>query len=151
MSDSISLVELSSLVRILGLSYLAGFVISTSGLFPGFGKPLTSKHSFSEATTRIHKKKFGWGAEQYPGEEVTTKDMVRWLPLTLILIALCLFGMRWVENAQMPILNFALGLALIALGLYLRRQFIRDWDGSPRKLDFACFLIGFLFFFQQVS
>ncbi|NOD46451.1 MULTISPECIES: hypothetical protein [unclassified Ruegeria] len=140
----------SEFVRVFGISYVAGLVITTSGIFPGFGKTIFSKLKYAEAEARIRRQKLGWGAPEAPDKEVSTKQVLRMLPVTVLLIGLTIYGFRWVENAQIPALNFLLGSASLVMGLFLRRQFLRDWYGSRLKLDFACFLIGLFFYLQQI-
>ncbi|WP_170759678.1 hypothetical protein [Ruegeria lacuscaerulensis] len=145
-----SLLEVSNFVRLMGLAYLSGLVLSTSGIFPAFGISLASKGKFAQAQTRIRRQQFGWGAGVVSDSEIKTKHVILAFPLSLLLIAMAYFGLSWAKNAQLPALNFALGFSFFVLGLYLRKQFLRNWTGRPWKLDFACFLIGLFFVIAQV-
>lgn len=148
--SGVNLLEVSNFVRLLGLAYLTGLVVSTSGIFPMFGKSLVSKVKFAQAQALIRRQQFGWGAGDVPDSEIKTKRIILAFPLVLLLIAVAYFGLSWVRNAQIPALNIALGFSFFVLGLYLRKQFLRNWTGRTWKLDFACFLIGLFFVITQV-
>ncbi len=149
MISSSSILEVSNIVRLLGLAYLTGLGVSTSGAFPAFGKSLASKVKYAQAQAHIHRQQFGWGVGEAPDKVVKTKNPVLLSLLTVFLIAMAYFGLVWVRNAQIPALNFALGFSFFGLGLFLRKQFLHDWTGRPWKLDFASFLIGLLFVVTQ--
>ncbi|WP_298934849.1 hypothetical protein [uncultured Ruegeria sp.] len=146
------LLEISNLVRVVGVCYVPAIVIATSGLFPGFGRSLASKLKYGQAAARIRQQRFGWGAESFSDEsdeEVKAKHVVLVLLIVVPVSAILLYGLDWAERLQIPALNIAVGSGFFLFGLFLRRQFLVDWEGSPRKLDFACFLIGLLFVFTQ--
>jgi hypothetical protein len=147
---TISLIEISDLIRLLGLAYLAGIVISTSGIFPSFTKPQFSDGKFSAAQNRLQEKQLGWGfGLSTDTENNAKKTILTWIAI-IVLIVLAYFGLSWVENAQIPTLNIALGIAFLSLGLNYRRQFLLKWAGRSRNLDLASFLLGLFFVITQL-
>ncbi|WP_170572045.1 hypothetical protein [Ruegeria atlantica] len=149
MTSEETLLAISNFVRIVGVNYVPALVIATLGLFPGFGKSLASKLKYAQAEARIRRQKFGWGVDGIPVDDVKFKYVVLLLLVILPVVALILFGLAWLKEVQNPALNIIVGSGFFLFGLSMRRQFIRGWDGSKRKLDFACFLIGLLFVFNQ--
>ena len=147
---NVSLIELSDFIRLLGLAYLAGIVISTSGVFPAFAKSQFSNSKYDESQTLIQRKQLGWSFGLLAEDESNAKaTALTWIAV-VVLIAVAYFGMRWAENAQIPALNITLGITCIFLGLNYRRLFLRKWAGKAWKIDFASFLVGLFILITQI-
>jgi hypothetical protein len=145
-----TLLEVSDYIRILGVTYLVAFAFVTSGLFTGFAISKKPKTKYSEAEAGFRENQFGRGAQNsYP----TTSETPREYKSLILVIAIGMaayFVLSFAEKANSPLLNNSIGVTALVLGFFARRKHLREWEGRPGNLDFACFLVGLAIVLPQI-